>query len=100
MLTVRWRPGHERRSEVIGTQDALRLLDAPATDRGVWWLDVEDPTPDELAVVAAAAGTAPEHLAAQLAAGRSGLSVSRSGMTVLVPFTRNDRHACASTSWP
>lgn len=99
MLTVRWRPGHERRSEVIGTQDALRLLDAPATDRGVWWLDVgtrprtswrSSPPPR-----APRPSTSP-----QLAAGRSGLSVSRSGMTVLVPFTRNDRHACASTSWP
>jgi hypothetical protein len=52
MLTVRWRPDDGSAAEAIGTRDALLLLEAPATDRGVWWLDVEDPTADELAVVA------------------------------------------------
>lgn len=83
MLSVRWGPGDGPGDEAIGVRDALQLLGAPASDRGGWWLDVEDPTPEELDVVAGAAGTAPEHLAAQLAAGRSMLRIGsrRCGVT-------------------
>ena len=92
MLTVRWRPDEGLVDEVVGLQEARRLLGDTAPGVGAWWLDAEHAEGDVLAVVAAAGGIAPEVLAKLLASGRLGVHGGDPRRTVLVPATRADEH--------
>ena len=90
MLTVRWRPDEGLVDEVVGPQEARRLLGDTAPGVGASWIDVEHPEGDELDVVAAAGGIAREALAKVLASTRPGVHGGDPHRTVLVPAMRAD----------